>query len=59
MLLTGPDLLCNLLRVITRFRERKHSITAEIEGMNMQVFVNTDDRKFLRFLWGAEEPEFF
>ena len=42
MLLTGPDLLCNLLRVITRFRVRKHSITAEIEGMNMQDFVNPD-----------------
>ena len=58
MLLTGPDLLCNLLGVITRFREEKHPITADIEGMYMQVSVNPEDRKFLRFLWGAEEPEF-
>ena len=43
MLLTGPDLLCNLLGIITR----------------LQVSVNPEDRKFLRFLWGAEEPELF
>ena len=59
MLLTGPDLLCNLLGVITRFRERKQPITADIEGMYIQVSVNPEDRKFFRFLWGAEEPEFF
>ena len=59
MLLTGPDLLCNLLGVITRFCKGKHPITADIERMFMQVSVNPEDRKFLRFLWGAEEPEFF
>ncbi|XP_063710184.1 uncharacterized protein LOC134838697 [Symsagittifera roscoffensis] len=59
MLLTGPDFLCNLLGVITRFRKRKHPITPDIEGMYMQVSVNPEDRKFLRFLWGAEEPEIF
>ena len=58
MLLTGPDLLCNLLGLITRFREEKHPITTDIEGMYMQVSVNPEDRKFLRFLWGVEEPEF-
>ena len=58
MLLTGPDLLCNLLGVISRFREGKHPITADIEGMYMQVSVNLEDRKFLRFLWGAEEADF-
>ncbi|XP_063711364.1 uncharacterized protein LOC134839672 [Symsagittifera roscoffensis] len=59
MLLTGPDLLCNLLGVITQFREGKHRITADIEGMSMQVSVNREDRKCFRFLWGAEEPDFF
>ena len=47
------------LGVITRFRERKHPITVDIEGMYMQVSVNPEDRKLLRFLWGAEEPKFF
>ena len=50
MLLTGPDLLCNLLGVFTRFRERKHLITADIEGMYMQISVNPEDQKILRFL---------
>ena len=56
MLLTR---LYNVLVVITRFREGKHPITADIEGMYMQVSVNPEDRKFLRFLCGAEQPEFF
>ena len=59
MLLNGPDLLCNLLGVITRFRDGKHPITTDIEMMYMQVSVNPEDRKFLRFLWGAEETDFF
>ena len=59
MLFTGPDLLCNLVGSITRFGERKHPITADIEGMYMQVSVNSENRKLLRFLWGAEEPKFF
>ena len=59
MLLTGLDLLCNLLGVFNQFRERKHPITADFEGMYIQVSVNTEYRKFLRFLWGAEEPVIF
>ena len=58
MLLTGPDLLCNLLEVSTRFRKQKHPITADIEEMYMQVSVNPEDKKFLRFLWGRENPNF-
>ena len=50
MLLTAPDLLCNLLGVITRFRERKHYISANIEGRYMQVSFIPDDRKNFRFL---------
>ena len=52
-------MLCNLLGVITRLCERKHPIITDIEGMYMQVSVNPEDRKILRFLWGAEEPEVF
>ena len=59
MLLTGLDLLCNLLGVFNQFHERKHPITADFEGMYIQVSVNTEYRKFLRFLWGAEEPVIF
>ena len=59
MLLTGPDLLCNLLGVVCRFREKRYPISADIEGMYMQVSVRPDDRKFLRFLWGTDKPDFY
>ena len=44
MLFTGPDLLSNLIGVINRFREGKNFITADIEGMYMQVSVNPGDK---------------
>ena len=56
MLLTGHDLLCNLLGVITRLREPKQSITSDIERMYMQVSVKAEDRKFIRFLWERKNP---
>ena len=59
MLLTGPDLLCNLLGVVCRFREKRYPISADIKGMYMQVSVRPDDRKFLRFLWGTDRPDFY
>ena len=48
ILLTGPDLLQNLVGIIFRFRE--HSI-ADIEAMFLQVKVPSQDCKVLRFLW--------
>ena len=49
-LLTGPDLLQNLIGIIFRFREQKIAITADIEAMFLQVKVPTEDYKVLRFL---------
>ena len=57
MLLKGPDLLANLVWVILRFRQMMFPISADIEGMYMQVSVRPQDRKFLRFLWGKDDPE--
>ena len=59
MLLTGPDLLANLLGIILRFREKRYPLSADIEAMYMQVSVRPADRKFLRFLWGETDPHFF
>lgn len=59
MLLTGPDLLANLVGVVLRFRQKQFPIAADIEGMYMQVSVRPQDRKFLRFLWGTEKPEMY
>ena len=50
-LLTGPDLLQNLIGIIFRFREQKIAITADIEAMFLQVKVPPEDCKVLRFLW--------
>ena len=49
--LVGPDLLPNLLFVLMRFREHKYAISADIEGMFMQVGLLESDQHSLRFLW--------
>ena len=50
-LLKGPDLLTIILAVLLRFRNRKYSISADIEKMFHQIFVKQNDRNYLRFLW--------
>ena len=57
-LLTGPDLLQNLIVLGFRFREQKLAITADIEAMFLQVKVPPEDCKVLRFLWrdNPDEP---
>ena len=41
------------------FEKKRYPISADIEGMYMQVSVRPDDRKFLRFLWGTDKPDFY
>ena len=57
-LLTGPDLLQNLIGIFVRFREQKIAITADIEAMFLQVKVPPEDCEMLRFLWrdNTNEP---
>ena len=50
-LLSGPDLVNNLVGVLIRFRQEKIAIAADIEGMFHQVLVQPDDSNALRFLW--------
>ena len=54
-LMPGPDLMQKLTGVICRFRQKKVAISADIEGMFMQVGVRPQDQKFLRFLWKEGE----
>ena len=54
-LLTGPDLLQTLIHVLMRFRQHPYAVSADIEGMFLQVGVITEDRPSLRFLW-RENP---
>ena len=54
-LLTGPDLLQNLIHVLLRFRQHQFSVSADIEGMFLQVGVPDCEQQSLRFLW-REDP---
>ena len=48
-LLVGPDLLQSLLAVLMRFRQHQHAVSADIEGMFLQVGVLPIDQLSLRF----------
>ena len=50
-LLQEPDLTSNLLGVLTRLRQEKYALMADIEKMFFQVRVRKEDQSFLRFLW--------
>ena len=54
-LLTGPDMLQNLIRVLLRFRQHQFAVSADVEGMFPQVGVPDWDQPSLRFLW-REDP---
>ena len=54
-LLSGPDLLRNLVGIVFRFREHEIAMTADIESMFLQVAVPKEECKCLRFLW-RDEP---
>ena len=55
-LLTGPDLLNNLVGILMRFREEKVALSGDIEAMFNQVAVPEADQVALRFLW-RQSPE--
>ena len=50
-LLSGPDLLNNLVGIFKRFREEKVALPADIEAMFNEVAVPEADQVALRFLW--------
>ena len=54
-LLIGPELLQNLIHVLLRFRQNQFAVSADIEGMFLQVGDPDCDQPSLRFLW-REDP---
>ncbi|XP_075259875.1 uncharacterized protein LOC142351623 [Convolutriloba macropyga] len=50
-LLSGPDLLGNMLGILLRFRQGAIAIQGDIEAMFMQIGVRQQDRRYLRFMW--------
>ena len=54
-LLPGPNLLNNLVTVLSRFRRGQIAVISDIEKMYHQVLVPKGDQDSLRFLW-RDEP---
>ena len=51
-LMAGPDLLQNLLYIILKFRQHRYTVSADIEGMFLQVGVPDKDQTSLPFCGG-------
>ena len=51
VLLQSPDMTNTLIGVLTRFRQERNAIIADIEYMFYQVRVRPDDSDALCFLW--------
>ena len=56
-LLTGPDLLCNLVGLLLRFRQFAIAFAGDIEAMFMQIAKGKEDQDALRFLWYKNNTE--
>ena len=54
-LITGPDLLNNLVGILLRFCENPVAILSDIDDMFMQIAIRHEDQCALRFLWPNEE----
>ena len=50
LLMTGPDLLNNLIGVLMRFRQGRIALSADIEPMFLQVEVPEAEQRLFRFL---------
>ena len=57
VLLIGPDQLQSLWCIKFRFREKLVALSADIEKMFLQVEVELNNRKYLRFLWRKDDGE--
>ena len=51
VLLPGPDMTNSLIGVLTRFRQERIAVMADVECMYYQVRVPPSDSDVLRFLW--------
>ena len=51
VLLSGPDLMNNLIGVLMRFRKENIAVMCDIEQMFHSYYVDPPHRDFLRFLW--------
>ncbi|XP_055623419.1 uncharacterized protein LOC129766842 [Toxorhynchites rutilus septentrionalis] len=57
MLLKGPDQLTSLPAVLSRFRQYRVGVSADIREMFHQIFIREQDRHSQRFLWRNNSTE--
>ncbi|XP_077866719.1 uncharacterized protein LOC144355197 [Saccoglossus kowalevskii] len=50
-LMAGPPLLNDLTSILLRFRANPIAYTSDIEKAFLQIQIDPDDRKFIKFLW--------
>ena len=55
-LLAGPDLLGKMHGILLQFRQGAIAIQGDIEAMFMQIGVQQQDRRYLRFMWKQSQP---
>ena len=50
-LLTGPNLINQIVEILIKFRQSKEAFVADIEKRFFQVYVSNEHRSLLGFLW--------
>ena len=55
LLLTGPDLLKNLLGVLMRFRQKPYAIKSDMRDMFLKIKIIKEDQDAQRFLWRGRD----
>ena len=55
LILTGPDLLKNLLGVLMKFRQRPYAIKADMRDMFLKIKIISEDQDAQPFLWRGRD----
>ncbi|XP_064479034.1 uncharacterized protein LOC135392245 [Ornithodoros turicata] len=56
LLASGPNLNPGMLRLLPSFRSKRVAIVADIEKAFLQIFLDNQDRDYLRFFWYKVAP---
>ncbi|CAL8111098.1 unnamed protein product [Orchesella dallaii] len=54
-LIQGPDLMCSLISVLAKFRQREIAFSGDIRDMFHMVKIRQEDLPALRFLWRGKD----
>ena len=54
-LLSGPDLINNLIGILLRFRKKPIAVMVDREAMFMEIAIIPEDQSCVRFLWPIDQ----